>query len=368
MRVSTPHRDYADLRTILVDHDDEIELLRERDAFAAADTAMFRLARRTFWVHRVHSTPPLSRADLFHLFGAVSYSRRPWVTTAESSSPYDMTGPVDGWARLAIGNCKAILALSNWARDEITRTVVNRADRDEIISKLQVLPPPQALVSRPAPEPDGTIRLVYVGRDFFTKGGLETLLAFDRVVADHPELHLTIVSSLNPGRVHWWPSIPGDEVASARRLIAKHSAAIDWQASLPNAECLRLMANSDVGLLPTLNDTYGYSALEMMAAGCPVIATAQRALAETVAADRGWLIELPLTVDGTIVPRNAADAMEVLACLVDRLAEIFASICADPTQLAPRAERAVDYVREFHDPAAYAARLREVYRAACRTA
>lgn len=55
------------------------------------------------------------------------------------------------------------------------------------------------------------------------------------------------------------------------------------------------MKKSDVGLLPTWADTYGYSVLEFQACGCPVISSNTRGLPEINNNEAGWIINMPLT-------------------------------------------------------------------------
>ena len=60
---------------------------------------------------------------------------------------------------------------------------------------------------------------------------------------------------------------------------------------MPNARVLELMEEADYFVLPTFHDTFGYVALEALAGGTPVIATATCALPEVVEhGTNGYLI------------------------------------------------------------------------------
>ena len=48
---------------------------------------------------------------------------------------------------------------------------------------------------------------------------------------------------------------------------------------------MRLIEQSDVGLLPSLDDTFGWSALEAMSQGLPVVGTNICALPEIIISD-----------------------------------------------------------------------------------
>src|SRR6185295_3816948 len=61
--------------------------------------------------------------------------------------------------------------------------------------------------------------------------------------------------------------------------------------SAPNPRVLKLMEEADYFVLPTLHDTFGYVALESLAGGTPVIASATCALPEVVEhGSNGYLI------------------------------------------------------------------------------
>ncbi len=362
--VCTPHRGYSQRRLILIDHGNECIVSQEPDLCAIANAVGYRAVRRIYWpLYNLHVPWPFSRAQLFHLFNGSSLSRRPWVVSVENNSVISKANPYDARKLLAGGRCKRVIALSDIARRNLAAALEESEQGEAILAKTIVLHPPQATIPRAEDVDDSRIRLCFVGAAFFRKGGLEVIRAFDRVSRRHPELQLTVVSSLDPDP-YPWPPIPREDIEESQRLIDRHPEAIVWHRRLPNAQCLDLMARSHVGVLPSRFDTYGYAALELMAAGCPVIATNQRAFAETVADDRGWVIELPLDETRTVLAPTESARRSVLEHMTDELARIFESIATNPDQIAPRAVRAVEHIRRAHDPATYAAKLREIYRTA----
>lgn len=70
---------------------------------------------------------------------------------------------------------------------------------------------------------------------------------------------------------------------------------ITYIKSLPNKKVLELCKKAHIGCLPTLQDTYGYSTLEMQACGCPVVTTNIRACSEINSDDCGWFV--PVKID-----------------------------------------------------------------------
>jgi glycosyltransferase involved in cell wall biosynthesis len=279
--------------------------------------------------------------------------------------PFARLGPLDRSRLVAADPCKRVLGISNWVRKQYERNVGGTLVGDEILAKMIVLPPPQVLIPRSIETADPErIRLCFVGSSFFRKGGLELLRAFEAAYTRHPQLHLEIVSALATDSYPPETSFTAADIAEAQMIIERHPAGIRWHQALPNAACLELMSRSHVGLLPTYFDTYGFSALEMMAAGCAMVATNQRALAEVVRRDRGWVVEMPLDESDTV--DRSSERLRTLASrtLVDQLVAIFEEIAANPPEAHARGSAARDYIARNHDPVRYASELRRVYETA----
>lgn len=122
--------------------------------------------------------------------------------------------------------------------------------------------------------------------------------------------------------------------------LAQHAAGADvtFTGHVTGAELARLRAEAGVALVPTrAHETFGLSALEAMAAGVPVVASAMGALRE-------------LDGDATLVPAGDAGA----------LARALVAVRADPDAPA----RALAAARRRADPEVVAPRLRAVYDAA----
>lgn len=122
--------------------------------------------------------------------------------------------------------------------------------------------------------------------------------------------------------------------------LAQRAAGADvrFTGHVTGAELARLRGEASVALVPTrAHETFGLAALEAMAAGIPVVASAMGALRE-------------LTGDVTLVPPGDADA----------LAHALLAARADPTGPA----RALEAARRRAAPEVVAPRLRAVYDAA----
>lgn len=101
----------------------------------------------------------------------------------------------------------------------------------------------------------------------------------------------------DPGRTHNVAHQEFQDDAAFRASIEntlRECPIFRHHTSLSNDAVLEMIKTSDVGLLPTWQETYGFSVLEMQACGCPVITTNVRALPEINPENAGWLIRCPL--------------------------------------------------------------------------
>jgi glycogen synthase len=169
-----------------------------------------------------------------------------------------------------------------------------------------------------APQDDRTI--LFAGR-LSPEKGLETLFASVRLLVDRGgDVRLLLAGSGEP-----------DYVSSLRSLLAeldlrRHVALL---GVLRGADLIRLYQRASVTAVPSYMEAFGRTAIEAMAAGCPVVVT-----------DVGGLG--PLVADGATgwkVPAHDASA------LADALGEAL----ADPAEAGGRAERASRYVRQTFD-------------------
>lgn len=101
------------------------------------------------------------------------------------------------------------------------------------------------------------------------------------------------------------PTDPGFLEAYTRLLSLPN---VSHFPGLPNAEARELMGKSHFTLLPTFEDTFGFSAIESMAEYTPVIATGICALPEVVVPGRnGQLLQLEHTDPGIWVRPHTSE-------------------------------------------------------------
>lgn len=110
------------------------------------------------------------------------------------------------------------------------------------------------------------INVLFVGGAFYWKGGIETLLAFERVKKQLPDkkLNMTVVSGYMPE-------------------ISKKYDFVNFKTKLTSKELDEEYRKSDIFILPTHMDTFGYVLLEAMSYGLPCISIDNFAVPEIIA-------------------------------------------------------------------------------------
>ena len=314
-----------------------------------------------------------SRVDLVHTWNRVSWGRCPWGVSFEEDLPRDMDASGKFGAvvrrRLEDAGCRFLIAISEFAR----RVLIRDTDGSEaIIRKLQQVYPYQPPIQRQKAyvPPDGNepLRLLFVGGDFFRKGG-EGLLRAIEDEGDELDLSCTIISRVTGEDLEFVQgssegSIRDDKIAAVRRRLT-NSPRIRWVPSMNNSEVLREMSDSHLGLLPTLADTFGYSALECLALGVPVIGSNVQALPEFVDESVGWVVELP--VDrwgfwrGTAVGSTPSHYESAVVSIATQLSRFLNEARRTPSLLLQHSERATKRIETHFDPVSRGKAIRGIY-------
>jgi glycosyltransferase involved in cell wall biosynthesis len=346
------------------------------------------LNRINFWFTQKGFSPPIDtdyyqfknimplNVDGMHFFNSVSYGSDPWITTFETVLPYfnkmksgfKQEGglqmlTVDPFIHRAMDtmrqpNCKALLALSQSTMEIQKRVLQCFPEYEKIISsKIQVLHPPQKANAYIPRKWDGVWRILFVGRAFYRKGGQEMVHALEEIRKEFP-LHLTIVSSMDVES--GWPGIDHRQREKDIQWLSEQDW-ITWHVQLPNEQVLTLMQESHLGLLPTWQDTYGYSVLEMQANGCPVLTTSIRSLPEINRDEVGWRVQHATNIWGewSEIPtaRESFISQELIHSLKEQLRRIF----SNPEEMESKGRNAVDRIMREHNPDIHANRLNEIY-------
>lgn len=296
---------YNEVRNFIKPNSHKTKYLRKRDVFNFLVNLSFKVTGKGYHplFKGLFFNPFINKNKEFHFFNTILIGNNPFEVTFETTLP--RLGKAPKWLyKLAINqlvkpNCKKIYALSKCAYNLQKEYLQNEWPKyyAKILAKMEVkLPYQEPIISDYSEKklPPDQIIFTIVGADFFRKGGMEVLLAFDQLIPTHPQLQLNIVSTLNYG--DYATNTTAADQKAALQIIQKYPKNIHHFPSLPNSKVIELYKNSHVGLLPTWADSFGYSVLEAQAAGCPCITTDIRALPEINNDDIGWVINLQNTV------------------------------------------------------------------------
>lgn len=358
----------------------------ERNTYAAVEGAQHVKMRRIpfeyapgrehFGLHRVFAPlAPNPKVDLVHLWNRVSVGRTPWGVSFEDTLPYLNPRIHDRMIklqrrRLFSSQCRFIIGMSNHAIRNF-RATLSESEWKRIAGKVHQVfphyPKPGRSTSYPSLGEQEALRLVFVGGDFFRKGGEIALRAVEDV-GDDLNVRLTVISRVEGNDYSGTPPEEVD-VDSVRKRLTDNPR-IDWIKQLPHNEVLAAIEDHHVGLLPTLSDTFGYSVLEFMGLGVPSIVSNVQALPEFTGDDTGWQIDVVTDGQGVWLGRHPSlderrrHYYESVEKSTTRLEDILAAIRNDPSQLHLKSASSTDRFEKQFDPVRRADQVREIYRAA----
>lgn len=318
--------------------------------------------------------------DVAHLFNRISLSGRPWLSTFETTVPFfrkeieeyllggmnlaavqNKSKLTKGVKACASDSCRALIALSKCSMNIQLALISNFPEYQATIKeKLVQLYPPQELLIEDFEEKristEGKLRFMFVGREFYRKGGLEILRCFEKLSLKY-QFEVIIISSLQ-NDIPWL--ISTEHEMEARALIEKHKGTwLSYYKELENSAVIELMKSSHIGLLPTYSDTFGFSVLEFQACGCPVISTDVRALPEINNNDVGWIIPT-----GEKTPHH--EISNIRGVIDDRLIgnvmeNIIFEIFENRYLIKLKANKSINRIAEHHSPADYKRALTALY-------
>jgi glycosyltransferase involved in cell wall biosynthesis len=364
--VGTQGIGYVETRTITYARPADVTFVRTYDLLNIANFVqrrLFRSSSATTFANCLHCDLGANRVDLLHLVNTLSWSHTPWVVTFEHYLPRWNPRSGFGMRLLARPSCRKIIAMSRFARDA-QMSLVEPGSRlaEAIQSRLCILHPPQSpLVDSYDRKPlgSGSITCTFVGRDFFRKGGKEVLDAVAQLVSEGAPIDLHIVSDLGWG--DYATRATKDEADVALKEIQSLAPHVQLYQDLPNDAVLELFRKSHIALLPTYDDTYGFSVLEAQASGTPVISTDVCALPEINNEVVGWMIPLNKDPFGQALLASSEERQKVSDTIREGVYRVLKAAVSDPAGIRTRGICALQRIRDNHSPAYYAQQLRGIY-------
>lgn len=237
------------------------------------------------------------RFDLIHAFNRIPLGRTPYVIGCESHIPRGFGLEASAFYKrmarsLASPRCRAIIPISHYASGLITRDHGERPWWPALKAKMVVRHP--SIATRPfeAGPPLSPVRIAFVGNHFARKGGCVAVRIAELASQRGLPVEVHVVSGLEMGASVWTDPTRDAFFDPYRRLLGLPNVTL--HPALPNRQVLDLLGTMHFSVLTTFSDTFGYSALESMACGTPVIASRQGALPEFIDDGvNGIMLDLP---------------------------------------------------------------------------
>lgn len=381
IKIGTARLGYPEVRCIVNNDFFEVKSLESRDFYKYKNKLRNLLGMQSDgYVFQSLIPDEMNGLDFYHMFNYIPITDKFWGGTFETSIPripdivdihrknddqidYSSNLILEKLLRkLAKNNCIFVNALSKKSLDIQRKITDFYPDIKSIIdSKSCILHPPQKIYMHDKDANfNDRLRIIFVGRDFYRKGGGEVVLAIDSLVNDgllkDTDIELTLVGDLNKKYNYVHNDFQDDAVFYNKiENIISSRKYIYHASSLANADLLNTMENQDLGLLPTWGDTYGYSVLEMKSFMLPVITTSVRALPEIN--EHSNIIELELNMFGEIVINSEKDKVTQREMIISGLKSKVNKFINDRSSLITSARIGTEQLKKQHDPTKYFQKL-----------
>lgn len=192
--------------------------------------------------------------DLIHCAHCMSLNETPWVADFESWWQFWLSGEVKKKKlkeikRILLSkSCKKIMPWSERIKQDILEFMPEIKDKVEVV--YPAVPP--APISVKKKKKAGKITILYASRYFYIKGGLIALETLRNVKLSYPDVDVIFISDV-PDK------------------IKKQYPEINIQDIVPYDKMLEYYKTVDIFFYPSLLDTFGFSLLESMSYGLPIV-------------------------------------------------------------------------------------------------
>jgi len=303
-----------------------------------------------------------TRCDLIHTINRIPiFTKKDFVISFESHLPRYFGGEKTGFFKymrglLASPSCRRIIAYSEFAKKIFLAAHAGTRELDALEGKLEVIYPNIILpeYNNESRTQKAPIRLVFVGAHFGRKGGAVAARAAELARQCRMPLHFHIISSLQAGGGVW--SDPRDRAFFDPYFRLLQNDNVTFDKTLANERVIEALRGADFSILTTLSDTFGFSAIESLAVGTPVIATPQGALPEFIIdGHNGLIVPLEVNAQGEWIHGSRSDkdseAFEaVYRNEIERMAQsLVEAVAACSSPLATMRQNARATAEKFFD-------------------
>lgn len=320
--------------------------------------------------------------DLYHTFNYVCVTKKKWVATYETMMPrfLDIFNDIENHkhskkielylTKLSQANCLALLPISECTKKIQGIILSNYPHLKKIIEdKTVVLYPPQkSYYSEKEIEQKKLekVKFLFVGNDFFRKGGGEIIEAFDQLFRSgelNPySVEVNLIGDIGKRYNYALNKFQHDvDYFDKIESILNENPSINVIKNLDNDSVIKLMKSSNVGILTTWADTFGYSVLEFQATGCPVITTNIRALPEINSNDVGWVINVDKDIMGNVKISSYQDVVETKSKIISGLKEAILDAVDNKNNIKDKGMASIRRINKFHNIEKYNEILAEIY-------
>jgi glycosyltransferase involved in cell wall biosynthesis len=243
---------------------------------------------------------PFDGADLVHVVNRIPFGARRMICSFESHIPRQFGLPGDAiltkmmLREITSNRCRRLVGMSHFAKRTALAMHEGTPAYDVIKAKMMVQHPNVELGQEGdrLKDDDGkSLVLTFVGGHFVRKGGCVAVRIAEKALEQGLPVHVNIISSMQVGESVW--SDPTDPAFLKKYTDLLSLPNVTHFEGLPNADAREVMGKSHFTLLPTFEDTFGFSAIESMAEYTPVIGTSVCALPEVIYPGRnGFLLHL----------------------------------------------------------------------------
>tara|TARA_B100002003_G_scaffold242532_1_gene265653 strand:+ start:2839 stop:3951 length:1113 start_codon:yes stop_codon:yes gene_type:complete len=194
--------------------------------------------------------------DLIHCAHCLSKNEnKPWVADFESwwqmwISGRDTKMGISKVRKILLNkNCKKILPWTEQAKKDILARFPEIEDKVEVVYFAQPFKKFKKIKT-------GEIRLLFISRYFYDKGGLHALEAMDRLTKKYKNVKAMIISE------------------TPEKIIRKYSMnkKISFRGLTPHDKIIKeIFPSTDIYIYPGYSDTFGFTFTEAMSFGVPVV-------------------------------------------------------------------------------------------------
>ena len=340
-----------------------------------------------YWDKQAVVNLPSKKCDIWHTFNQIPKTKNPYIISFETAVPrnsetiqreWEWKENNDSWhfektlkeiKLLEKENCKRLLPISKHAyaiqMDQLKILGCTDEEMRLIENKMEVLYPPQSVnisekeICEKFYNISERIEFVFVGNEFFKKGGAILVDVLRKYSTK--KIHLTLITSFRKDNISGYTEREMEDYIE----YIKMQNWITVCEKIDNNKVMNILKNMHVGLLPTIQETFGYSVLEMQASGVPVITTDIRALSEINNSRVGWCIEInkhPISGEAFYRIEIKKIKEEIANKLDTYIKNIIKKVEEENYEiLTQKAFEALAQIDKMHNPIKYAEKLYEIY-------